>query len=380
MLQFSINDTVRWAEKYGNYSDGNIMPSGVFSTPKTTFTGVMGDSDGVVGSNSGFSPGDLVWIQQAREGGDGAGKWQLNRIRTIVTNTFTFKYALQHDFDTKAQIVKINQNRHITINGVLDAPEWDGDTGAAIILMGKSVGGTGTINLKGKGFRGGTVATSGSGHRGEGQNSDSALSSPAYAHDGNAGGGANERTDGAPGGGGGGNATDGTAGGTAVDQAGGEAGEAAGQEDLQILILPGAGGKGGNNGSGGAAGGNGGRAPALLIIIAENIDLSSMTIIDGAGEDGQNSANANSGGGGAAAGAPILLKGVNVDAGTNKISVPGGTGGTGFRSGGNGSVGRIRAEYSKTFTGSAAVTISSFKDKTLRKQPSAGPAVMLLNP
>lgn len=375
MLQFSSNDTVRWAEKFGNKSGGDhdYSGTGVFDNAKTTFTGTETHSTGTVGSNSGFSIGDIVLIHQSRDGGDGAGVWQLNKITNISSNTFTFKYPLQHDFGTTAQIIRVIQHKDITISGNYGVSGWDGSTGGIAVLMGNSVSGSGTLNLNGLGYRG---ATTGGGSGSSDSNvrsfqGEGTLGGGNYLHaaNGNGGGGSSgSGSDGGNSGGGGGNANAGGNGGAGQGSAG-IGGTSAGNEELTTLVFGGGGGKGRGEKNGSGTGGNGGNGGGILIIIAREIDLSGMTIVRSNGANGNNGGG-SAGGGGGGAGGSILLKGQNINVGTGKITASGSTGGsagggdgTAGQTGGGGSVGRIRAEYSKSFSGTTSPTASTAQDK-----------------
>lgn len=364
-LQFRSDDTIKWLEGYGNRSNGDTTPSGTFGNQKTTFTGTEGADTGTVGSATGFAIDDLVLIHQSRNGGDGAGVWQLNKITNIVSTTFTFKYDLTNDYATTAQIIKINSDRNITINGTLNAPEWDGTTGGIIVLMGDSVTGSGTINLNGAGYRGGTSGKSqGEGHSGNGTSSTAANGS-------GAGGGSQGPDSGhveGGHGGGGGNGQAGNSGSGKNTATPGTGGAQVGNAGLTVAIFGGGGGLGGSAFGGSPQGTSGADGGGLLIIIARNIDLSSMTVVrsNGNGSSG-NSNSAGCGGGGA--GGSILLKGITINLGTGKVTATGGVGGTSTGAfggkGADGAVGRIHADYVSSLSGTSSPTIDSRQDATL---------------
>ena len=377
MLQFRSDDTVKWLEGFGNRAEGDATPSGTFGNAKTPFTGTQDASTGTVGSNSGFSIGDLVFIHQSRNGGDGAGVHQLNRITDISGTTFTFKYPLQHDFATTAQIIRIAQSRNITINGTLTAPAWDGSVGGIIVLMGDSINGSGTIDLLGKGYRGGQQSSSGnvSGQAGEGT---TAASSDTHDSGNNGGGGGRSNGVGNSGAGGGhvSQASNGprhfefSADGSATLAVGGIA---VGNAGLTVMVFGGGGGAGGkDSGSGEQSTGHGGIGGGILVIICRAIDLSSMTIVRTGGTDGgYNSENHNGGGGGAAAGS-ILLKGQTIILGSNKLTALAGNGSWGCATqhsnlATNGTNGRIHADILDTdnLSGTTNPTIDVREDSTL---------------
>mgnify|MGYP000860295055 FL=1 len=381
MLQFNSLDTVKWSERFGNKSGGDHNYSGTteFGNAKTTFTGTQTQSTGTVGSATGFAIGNLVLIHQSRNGGDGAGNWQLNKITNIAGTTFTFKYALQHDFATTAQIIKINQNKNITVNGTLTAPAWDGTTGGIIVLMGESISGSGTISLNSAGYRGGAATTQNQkpGRRGEGTAAGSGTQ--AQTRNATAAGGSSGTTGDVGGGGGGGHAATGTNGVTGTNGSGGQGGDVGGSADLTTMIFGGGGASAGAKNEPGRTGGAGGRSGGILVIICKNIDLSSMTIVRSNGGNGGNGSS-DGGDGGGGSGGSILLKGQVVNYGSSKLTVAAGSGGTGGGggNGGAGAVGRIRVEYSKSLTGTTTPTASTAKDTIFADMGSGASLLALL--
>lgn len=366
-LQFRSDDTIKWIEQYGNFSDGDEAISGEFSNPKTPFTGTEATKTGVVGSESGFAIGDIVLIHQSREGGDAAGDWQLNKITNIVGTTFTFKYNLTHDYATTAQIIKVKQNRNISINGSLSAPAWDGSVGGIIVLMGDSVTLTSNINGQGAngtnstsqrplggGYRGGQQNNDQhtTGHRGEGINSvgnDESTSANGNA----AGGGSSPSGTNKSHGGGGGNATAGVAGNN-----GAQPGSIVGNAQLTVILFGGAGssGSGGDNSNAGS-GANGG---AIVIIIARVINLTAgiVSVNGGVSVEGTVGQGRSYGGNGAAG--SILLKGEKVSIGS-AVTANGGIGGDG----GQGGNGYVHVDYAISLTGASSPVASSRIDKSL---------------
>lgn len=386
MLQFSENDTIRWAERFGNKSEGNHTYSGTteFDNPRTTFVGTIATSTSTVGSNSGFVEGDIVLIHQTRNGGDGAGNWQLNVITNIAGTTFTFKYPLQHDFDTTAQIIKVLQHEDITVTGTLNAPAWNGTSGGIIVLMGESIDGGGTVNLNITGYRAGGAANNNqNGQRGEGTNTAQGSQANNQRDQTAGGGGIGNVSFGGGGGGGGGHAVQANNGASGGTNAGGQGGFAGGLEDMTIAVFGGAGGGGGAwNLSAGGTPGVGGRSGGLFFCFVKNQDFSAMTISSNGG-NGTNAGGAGGdrGGGGGGSGGGILLKGQEIILTTN-ITALNGTNGTGQGSGGNGgigSVGRVRAEFSKIISGDSNPSASVFQDKIFNDPPRGGFMLAMVN-
>lgn len=362
-LQFTKTDTVRWKERYGNGSDGDATPSGTFGNANTTFSGTEDATTGTVGSNSGFAIGDLVLIHQSRNGGDGAGNWMLNKIENIASTTFTFKYPLAKDFGTTAQIVKINQNKNITVSGTLSAADWAGSVGGIVVLMAKKkILVSGTISVDGAGYRGGSgnnnsgvQGTQGEGHTGTGSQSASANGS------GGGGGRANDTTPS-----GGGNST--TGGGSNGGSDGGS------QADLTIMLFGGGGGGYGrdNEDSTGSDG------AGIVILIAPIIEITGDISLDTGTTNLADSGGSTSGSAGTGAGGSCLLKGEKLILGTNKITALAANSGGGSRAGGKGSDGRVRAEYGISITGTTNPTMSSARDTNLINKRGGAALLTLL--
>lgn len=373
-LQFRSDDTIKWKFGYGNRMDGDASPSGTFSNPKTTFSGTSGASTGTVGSNSGFAIGNLVFIHQTRNGGDGAGKWQLNKIINISGTTFTFLYALTNNYDTTAQIIKINQNKDITLNDTLTVPAWNGSTGGFIVLMGSKITEASAINAQGAngtqsvgarpsggGYRGGNQneVQHDIGYRGEGVNS--AGNEQSSSASGNAaGGGASPVGTNKSHGAGGGNGSAGTNG-----NYGAEGGASAGSADLTTLVFGGGAGSGsGGDNSNAGSGANGGGA---IILIAKEITFSTGASLNGGvGVDGTGGEGRSYGGNGG--GGSLLLKGQKIILGTSIISAVGGSGGLG----GTGGTGRIHADYMTSITGITNPSVDLRQDASLIDEPGGG--------
>jgi len=279
--QFASGDTSTWTDKYGSGSDGALpisddtADSARTGYANTTFAGTETESTGTAGSGTGFSAGDLVLIHQSRNGGDGAGVWELNKITSTGAGTnWTMAYALTHDYATTGQVYRLAQNSAITIDNTktLTGVAWNGTQGGIVALL---CNGTttvsGNISVNGKGFRGSTthqsVGDEGADWSGEGTNGASANSQSANGNGG--GGGDNEGSNLARGsGGGGGNGEAGTAG-TAFDGGvAGAAGTVAGNISLTTIVFGGAGG-GQVKGDGSiATGGDGG---GIILIISKVI-------------------------------------------------------------------------------------------------------------
>lgn len=363
MLQFSPSDTVKWVEKYGNYSAGDATLSGTFASPTTTYTGTLGTKTGTaVGASSRFSPGDFVLIYQSRNGGDGAGKWQLNRVKTVSGDDLTFKYENQYNYGTTAQIVKLIKYRKVTINGTLTAPPLSTSTGGIIALMGKELTIVGLATATATGYQGGNAVGSSQAWSGEGSAGDMLNQQQKNGNGGGGGQGGGDPGQHSAGGGGGGNGTSGTDGGDRDHFQGGEGGAATADDTF------GGGGGGGSRGSGvSGSPGSGNRGGGFNLFIFEKITVVSPTgsVRNDGGQGGAGTEEGSGGGGGA--GGTNVFKGLTIILGDGLVTALGGLagprgGGGNGADGGVGGVGKNRVEYGKFLSGTtspAATTIKS---------------------
>lgn len=211
----------------------------------------------------------------------------------------------------------------------------------------------GTLEVNGQGYCGGAAIMGAAG--GMQGNSYAGASSRSNAPNYGGGGGG----DGADSGGGGGGY--GSSGGNALGSSNTFGGNAYGDPTLYTLYLgSGGGSSGAQSGAIGGAGGNGGGAVSIR---AASIVVTGVISANGAnGTSRQSSDPTNYRGGGGGSGGSIYLH-------ANSISLPGtvtavggqggyGVGGMGNISGGNGADGRIRIEYSQSFSGSTTPAAS----------------------
>lgn len=360
--QFRSDDTSTWNDRFGIGTDGSYTPSTGTDAPiDSTATGTSGATS-LTATNVSFAPGQLILIHQTR--GTGAGNWELNKIASYSTGTITTSYTLTNTYASGAQVLVLKQYTTVSIGGgvTYTAKAWDGSVGGIMgFVANTSFGGTGTLALAGKGFRGGVAPTgTNGGNQGEGTSGAGSISTSANGN--GAGGGSTSGI--AAGGGGGANSASGSSG-ASGEGTGGTGGSSAGAADLVTMVFGGAAGAGGssadNNGTR-SAGGNGG---AILFVIAKNIDVSGITTTIDGGASG-NATNRN-GVGGSGAGGSALLKGHTIVLGSNKITAAAGSlgsGGTGA-AGGAGSTGRIHADYLTSISGTTSPTIDSRQDLSL---------------
>jgi len=365
-LQFRSDDTIFWNEAFsdGSYGAVTISTPTTDSTPNTNCSGVLASNTLTVGSYTGFANGDLILIHQTRNGGDGAGNWQLNKIVSGAASTsWVLAYDLTHNYDTTAQVILLRKTSSYTINDTFTIREWNGSTGGlGVVFSNGLVSGNGTINLKGKGFRGGNGTwsnlgspgntdsnTNGTGYTGEGplgiglHYDDSIESRQAPTNPGAGQGGGRTRS-GSNQGGDGGHLTVGTSYGDG--NGGGRGGTVYDLTNASIATL-GAGAGGGNDWEHTPIGGKGGKGAGILFVISPSIDFSSMTLIDGRGTDGEVTQAWK---GGKGAGGFVVLQGGIINVGTNKILADNG---------------EVYARYSTSVTGTTTPTLVSEQDTSI---------------
>jgi len=368
--QFRSDDTSKWNDGFGNGSAGVLSQNtATDTTANTTLTGSLSSFSASVSSGTGFNNGDLVLIHPTQ--GNGAIGWELNKIASGGgTASWTLGYPLTNTYVGGAQVYKLSPYATAAINSgqTFSSSLWGGSVGGVLaILANQYITVSGNILGSARGYRGGTGGSGGSrqGRQGE---SNAGGGGAAQGANGAGGGGGTPDTalgDGGAGGGGGGHATAGLAGhnnNNGANGTGGAAGNINGTADLTIMFLGGAGGQGGVDDSGNPnIGGNGG---AIIILIAPIITITGSIAVNGA--NGVNNGISGSSGGGA--GGSVLLKGQIINVGTNLITATAGTGGAPYDhdgQGGDGSVGRIHADYLVSVTGTASPAIDTRQDSGL---------------
>jgi large repetitive protein len=315
------------------------------------FTGTAGSLTGS-GTNASFASylNYPVLIHQSQ--GTNAGLKERNYMIGYSAGTITFALPLTNTYTTGAQIVVMRSCRSLTVNAGVTwtSKAWDGTTGGILpIICSGGVFVNGTINLSGRGFRGGAAVTGGnSGKQGEGING--AAGTVTTSANGNAGGGgAGNVAFGAGGGGAGGNGTAGTSGAAGgTSGTGGAGGATSGNQDLAASGTFGGGaGSGGvyNSSGSSGAGGNGG---GLLVLFTPRLVINPTTgAINLNGGDGGNASGTGgdrAGGGGGGGGSALLY--IIYGSGLHKITANGGNPGTG-----NGSVGTPSVHDTHLFEG-----------------------------
>lgn len=342
-------------------------------------------------TNTSFAAGQKIMIHQTR--GTNAGVYQLTTIESYTAGTITTTDALSISYSStgssKAQVRVLKQYTNVTVNaGITYAPKrWDGTVGGILAFYANgTVTVNGTINAKdydlsttadynlAYGFAGGDGNVGPEGADGpQGEGTEGAGQTQSNDSNGNGGGGGNGEylsgASGGAGGGGGGNFTAGNNGeqnklGTKL---GGTGGLAVSFSDLSTFNFGGGGGQGGTGTySGGplydyCEGGGGGGG---VIIFGVTVTMGTNGLITANGRPGSGGA-VNAGGGGGGAGGSVLIKAQTATLGTNKITAVG-TGGDGTNqdnegqnggAGGNGGNGVIHLDYSTSYTGSTTTPV-----------------------
>jgi hypothetical protein len=373
--QFKSTDTSKWLEGFGNGGAGSATISGTYDNGTggyiSSFTGTSGQYS--LSGPNGWGIGYGGWICLLHQTqGTGAGNWELNRVMSINTTTYSLKYPLQNTYGTGAQIILGVPYKNLTV-GNLTATAWNGTTGGIIFLLDQgttTVGGT--ITGTGMGFRGGAVISGEKvdGYRAEGTGG--AGNTQNLAANGNGGGGGarcaldlGAASNGA--GGGGGTAGDNAAsgGGNYYTDRTAYGGLAISTSSLTSMSIGGGGGGGGTRFNAPDTGGAGGNGGGMVFIISRNISISGTITNNGAnGSDGVGSGHGSGGGGG---GGSILLKCQTAILGSS-ISANRGTGGLGGDSTrAYGGYGAIHLDYTVSYSGSTTPTIDVTQDLTLRQ-------------
>lgn len=384
--QWRSDDTAAWTYAFGNGSDGakTVSSNETYDGANAGCSGTSGSTSLTLDAASTFANEDLVLIHQTR--GTNAGNWELNKIASGGgTTSITLAHTLQNTYADsgadQAQIVELKQYSSVTVdNGFTwSATTWDGSKGGIIaFLCNGTVSIAGTISASEKGFipSNGTAGQSGgnSANSNQAEGSSSAGASSSSANGSGAGGVHGTSGDAGSGGSGGGHANSGTAGQLTGDHTT-TGGSSVGTASLTNLQFGGAGsgakGESSANSPNTGNGGNGGRSGGIVAIFAITITVTGSVVTNG--QNGFSPTQAGfeegGGGGGGGAGGAVLFKGTAITIGTNLVTVAAGSGANGSGSlnldGGAGSVGRIHADYSSSFSGTTSPAIDTTLDSTI---------------
>lgn len=314
----------------GDGRDGLMPNSGVVNTYASGMS--ASPSSRVVSTTLTVAEGDMVLLHQTIHSTN-HGLCETVRVASVGVNEFTADRDIVNTYSSsgsdKAQAVLVPQYAGAEPTGVITASAWDGSKGgvfAAASVTPFSGRNGGSINLTGKGFRGGNAGNDGSGTGGEGYTG-------THGH-GNTNDNGGSSTDAAAGGGGG-NRTQGTKNGTGLAET--VSGLTAGSADASRVDL--GGGSGGSSTNSNPRDGVIGGGIGFLFGSNDEMPL----ISDGIA--GINSTS-DAGSGGSAAGF-FYQCGPELNMGTGLSHCNGKTGGTGREAsatGGTGGEGGFRLE------------------------------------
>jgi len=173
---------------YGNGSAGAVTTNGQLSvaTHITSTTTSQGSTSILVSTTSGMSVGEKIFIHQTQCASvtADAGKFEINEIASIAGNTVnlvnptvnTYRsgtYNTTNQSSNVAQVAVAKSYDTLTLNGLAEAKQWDGQSGGIIFITAKtSIDCNGHfISAFGKGYRGGrgsgVTGSQSSGYAGE---------------------------------------------------------------------------------------------------------------------------------------------------------------------------------------------------------------------
>ncbi|MBX5484807.1 MAG: adhesin, partial [Myxococcaceae bacterium] len=164
----------------GTGRDGALTVSGgnrvVNSYAQVTAPLAPGDTTITVGNASGFAAGDLVMVLQTTgivptppsgqqpAGGidissDPVGRWELARVQSVSGLQVTLTAPLIHSFAASVtQLIRVPEYTDVTVfaSGTITADPWNGSIGGVVAFLATGVVSVnGSINVNGRGFRGG---------------------------------------------------------------------------------------------------------------------------------------------------------------------------------------------------------------------------------
>ncbi|MEY4877142.1 MAG: hypothetical protein RL708_2291 [Bacteroidota bacterium] len=173
---FEINS---FSQGIGNGSDGSPNISGIVNSYSSIINISSNSCQSIltVNTNSGFSVGNLVMIIQMQgaaidttntsnygiiQNDSSSGLFEYSKIISVLGNVITLSSILTNSYQIngKVQLIKVPQYINPTIVGTLTCMPWNGNTGGvlAIDAIGK-INFSDSIDVTGKGFRGGQIIT-----------------------------------------------------------------------------------------------------------------------------------------------------------------------------------------------------------------------------
>lgn len=156
---------------FGSGSAGNATVSGSINQYSHMTDSSRSANENVmnVDSTSGMSTGDWVFIHQTQEYAATweVGNYEINEIESINGNTITFarkfrnrylsgSYNTTNQTSRVTQLVTCPQYNILTLNGLLEAEQWNGQSGGILFVVANQVDCNGNyISAFGRGYRGG---------------------------------------------------------------------------------------------------------------------------------------------------------------------------------------------------------------------------------
>ena len=162
---------------FGTGSDGTLsVNSG--STYYADAIKSKADGNNLAGQNTvsvsdatGFSQGDEILIISMQDPETNlslniTGQYETQNIVSISGNTLTLNKNLEFDYNQsggkKHQIIRIPQFTDVTVDGTITCDNWNGETGGIVFFRAtNTVTVNGSIDVSGKGYRGGNGSASG---------------------------------------------------------------------------------------------------------------------------------------------------------------------------------------------------------------------------
>lgn len=350
---------------FGNFSAGDLtISANTTDAPVDSAATATISTKHIAATNASFAVNKLIGIYQMRK--TGVGNWEYNFIKGYTPGDITVEFENVNAYVAESQVIQIEQYNSITIQSgkTLTGKAWNGVTGGIISTCSGRFLNQGTIDLKGKGFRGapGVTTPNTYGISAEGSAGDApGAFANWYLANGNGGGGGQPSLDTrSDAGGGGGNAVAGSAGtASGYPSLPGQGGLAKGNTALTEMVLGGGGGAGASGSPSASfttakgAGGNGGG-----IFHGYHQRFENQGTIRMSGDVGTTSARDGAAGGGGGAGGSFKENSVEfINSGT--IENVGGAGGlenaVAILNGGAGANGRNRIETC-TYTNTGTIT------------------------
>jgi len=346
----------------GNGKDGSLTVTSA-NTIINTYTQIIsttvssGSTSFDVSDASAFSVGDEILVIQMQHSSN-AGIYEFAEISGISSNTITVSTGLTNNYysgtlDTTSasasQIVRVPQYTDVNVNSdaSITSSAWNGYIGGIVVFRANGIVDViRSIDVSGKGFRGGKGGGNVNGDNYGGSGSMTGERGESWLGKSGSGGGNGGKSCsgwGIGGGGGGAYATNGLTSSAVYGSCQPptvSGGDNYGQADLSVLFFGSGGGGGSSNYNMNYPGTHGGNGGGIIIIYANNVIINSNGNISANGEI---VGGAYSGGGGSGGSVHIYSDTITINGAVTSeaLTIPTGTNNVG----GKGSVGRIRLDY-----------------------------------